>query len=102
VIGPIDSAHNQSSYQCVFGINQIVNGLLQRQTVRSNVGTLTVVGKRFSLYYFVGTIEAEINLVVILQVHHQLVVLLLLKFVQPHCLSHGMQIFIQCVELLHN
>ena len=51
LIGPVDFTHNQSSYQCVFTINQSVNGSLQSQTVRSNMGTLTVVGKRFSWYY---------------------------------------------------
>ena len=54
VFGPVDQTHNQSSYQCVSTLTQIVNGLLQIQTVRSSVGALTVVGKRFSLYYYIG------------------------------------------------
>ena len=48
LIGPVDLTHNQSSYQCVFTINQLVNGLIQIQIVKSIVGTMTVVGKGFS------------------------------------------------------
>ena len=46
VFGPVTPTHNQSSYQCAFAIRQNANGLLHRQTVTSNAGTLTVVGKR--------------------------------------------------------
>ena len=46
VFGPVDPTHNQSSYQCVFTITQLVNGLHQIQIVKSSVGTMTVVGKR--------------------------------------------------------
>ena len=45
VFGPVNMTHNQSSYQCVFKISEIINGSFQRQTVKSSVGTLTVVGK---------------------------------------------------------
>ena len=48
VFGPVDPTYNQSSYQCVFTITQLVNGLLQIQIVKSSVGTMTVVGKRIS------------------------------------------------------
>ena len=52
VVGPVDEIHNQSSYQCVFRLNQIINGSIQSQIVKSSVGTLTVVGKKFSLKSF--------------------------------------------------
>jgi len=45
VIGPVNETHNQSSYQCVFHVNQIINGATQHRIVKSSVGTLTVVGK---------------------------------------------------------
>ena len=67
VFGPVDPTHNQSSYQCVFTINQLVDGIIWGLIVRSSVGTLTVVGKKFSLHHYMG---AAINLFVILQVHH--------------------------------
>ncbi|XP_065884121.1 receptor-type tyrosine-protein phosphatase H-like [Dysidea avara] len=44
VIGPLDETLNQSSYQCVFRLNQVINGSVQSQIVKSSVGTLTVVG----------------------------------------------------------
>ena len=46
VFGPVSITHNQSSYQCVFRISEIINGLIQRQIVKSSVGTLTVFGKK--------------------------------------------------------
>ena len=48
VIGPVNETHNQSSYQCVFHVNQIINGATQHRIVKSSVGTLTVVGKNLS------------------------------------------------------
>ena len=46
VFGPVNMTHNQSSYQCVFRISIFINGLIQRRSVKSSVGTLTVVGKK--------------------------------------------------------
>ena len=48
VIGPVDETHNQSSYQCVFSVNEIVDESFQLRTIQSSVGTLTVVGKKLS------------------------------------------------------
>ena len=45
IVGPVNKTHNQSSYQCVFPTNQIINGILQSGIVKSSIGTLTVVGK---------------------------------------------------------
>jgi len=54
VFGPVSITHNQSSYQCVFRTSEIINGLIQRQIVKSNVGTLTVLGEniRFTVHTF--------------------------------------------------
>ena len=49
VVGPVDETHNQSSYQCVFRLNEFINGSIQSKIVKSGVGTLTVVGKKLSL-----------------------------------------------------
>ena len=46
MFGPVNMTHNQSSYQCVFTISTPINGLIQRQSVKSSIGTLTVVGKK--------------------------------------------------------
>ena len=53
VIGPLDETLNQSSYQCVFRLNQVINGSVQSQIVKSSVGTLTVVGKKLSLFHYI-------------------------------------------------
>ena len=45
VVGPVNETHNQSSYQCVFHVNQIINGITQNGIVQSSIGTLTVTGK---------------------------------------------------------
>ena len=38
-VDPVNKTHNQSSYQCIFG------GLHSNNTILSEVGTITVVGK---------------------------------------------------------
>jgi len=53
VVGPVNEAHNQSSYQCVFNVNQNINGSTQIRTVMSSVGILTVVGKNLSFTQFI-------------------------------------------------
>ena len=52
--GPVNMTHNQSSYQCVFTISTLINGIIQRQSVKSGVGTLTVLGENtcFTVHTF--------------------------------------------------
>ena len=54
MFGPVNMTHNQSSYQCVFKISTPINGLIQRQSVMSSIGTLTVLGEniRFTVHTF--------------------------------------------------
>ena len=40
IIGPVNSTHNQSSYQCFFDFFETLQG-----TVTSSIGTITVLGK---------------------------------------------------------
>ena len=40
IIGPVNSTHNQSSYQCFFDFFEIL-----QSTVTSGIGTITVLGK---------------------------------------------------------
>ena len=42
LVGPVNMTHNQSLYQCMFTINERGGG---SNTVMSNVGTMTVLGK---------------------------------------------------------
>ena len=63
VVGPVDETHNQSSYQCVFRLNEEVNELVQSQIFKSSVGTLTVVGKKllFMPFYIHLCYRSTIN-----------------------------------------
>ena len=52
LVGPVNMTHNQSSYQCIFTI-LILNSL--PESVASNVGRLTVVGKATNISANVAT-----------------------------------------------
>jgi len=49
ILGPVNVTHNQSSYQCLFTISTLINGIIQRQIVRSSIGTITVLGENFHI-----------------------------------------------------
>ena len=50
LVGPVNMTHNQSSYQCIFSIVSS-NGL---ESVISNVGTMTVVGKATNISSYIA------------------------------------------------
>ena len=52
LVGPVNMTHNQSSYQCIFTILSL-NSL--PESVISNVGTMTVVGKATNISANVAT-----------------------------------------------
>ena len=50
LVGPVNKTHNQSSYQC------IIITLLVSSTIKSSVGTITVVGKATKAYVVTMTL----------------------------------------------